>query len=207
MGKILSILGILFGVIGFLCAILLYLTLAALPRTIEDSATLQLTKVQTIVGGVEDSMNSTTATLKELEKTIVSLSDAIEDHNEAMVELGYGLDQISSEFSAVGIEIDKLESAAKLMKEFDVSNITTSVSSFKTKIKSIESSVEGIESDIGGLKTGIIKLRGDVEEISSLLSRAILLLSLFLMAVSISLIIYSVNGLKQGKKETKQGRE
>lgn len=193
MGKILAIIGIVFGVIGLLAAIGIFFTLAGLPTKMKDLAFTELDKVKATVVNVESTANATNGALDGIKDTVVSISSASTASATAMVEMGYATEKLANDLSLIGLDVSRLRSASTLMKSINVSNIAASSQAFSTKMDQMKSSINEVKVAFNRTKTSIVNIKATMEDFSSLASRLVLILSVFLAAVSLALVVFSVN--------------
>jgi len=195
MSKILAIIGIVFGALGFLSAISIYLTMSGIPGQIKDLAFVELDKLRVTLTNVENVSTTTSAAFDELKSTVSATSKSSKDTIDSMVLLGYGIDKLADDLKLLvsTLDVTKLKDAAAAMKTLDSSTVSQSSGNFVTKIDELKNSINTATTAINGTKTSVVRLKSTVEDMAILMSRLILLLGAFLASVSLALLVLSYN--------------
>ena len=193
MGKILSIVGMIFGVVGFIAAVLIFMTLSGLPAQMGDTATLELSKLRTSLNNIDNVTTTMDGTFDGLNTAVASISSSMETSGAMMITLGNGLDKLADDLTLAGINVVQLRSSATALKNTDMAAIRSSASGFSTKVTALKDSIKTAATAINSTKLSIVHMQSTMEDLSSTMSRAILFLGLFLIAISLALVAFSWN--------------
>ncbi len=201
MGKTLALLGVIFGVIGFLAAVGIFLTLSGIPGQLKDFAFVELDKTRVTLTNVDNVTTSVGTAFDELKSTVSATSKTTRDTVDSMVLLGFGIEKLADDLKAISplLDVTKLKDAATTMKKLDSSNVTQASGNFNTKIDELKESISKTSTAINGTKTSVIRLKSTIEDVTSSISRVILLLGAFLAMISLALLVSSYNAYTKEK--------
>ena len=201
MGKTLALLGVIFGVIGFLAAVGIFLTLSGIPGQLKDFAFVELDKTRVTLTNVDNVTTSVGTAFDELKSTVSATSKTTRDTVDSMVLLGFGIEKLADDLKAISplLDVTKLKDAATTMKKLDSSNVTQASGNFNTKIDELKESISKTSTAINGTKTSVIRLKSTIEDVTSSISRVILLLGAFLAMISLELLVSSYNAYTKEK--------
>jgi len=190
--KVLSIIGIAAGIIGIIISILIFFTLGQIPGILKSTSFEQLDKIKIVLDNTEKTISNISNSADEAKVMLNSLSSSVKNTETIMRQMGKGMDEIADLLEDFG-NFSELKKASSMMKNYDVTNFTNSVSRLSSKIDDLKMSTQSISGSIAGTKNSIVKVKENIEDITSIISRAMLLLSLFLFVFSIGLLAFSLN--------------